>query len=205
MIISKIITKLFNLFDIHILGIYKRIKLLNNGVTYERFPKIWGIPVIRNRGTMQIGKNCIITSRQTMNPTGGNSKTFIFVAPGCKLSIGNNVAISNAIIHVKNEVIIEDQVMIGGGCQIFDSDFHSIEFGKRMKSPDIDFVKAKTTIKKGAFIGASSIILKGVTIGERSVIGAGSVVSKSVPDDEIWAGNPAKKIKTIKNESFNKS
>ena len=38
------------------------------------------------------------------------------------------------------------------------------------------------------------MILKGVTIGARAVIGAGSVVTKDVPDGEIWAGNPAKRI-----------
>ncbi len=50
-------------------------------------------------------------------------------------------------------------------------------------------------IKKNAFIGAHTIILKGVTVGERSIIGAGSVVTKSIPDDEVWAGNPAKRIR----------
>lgn len=52
-------------------------------------------------------------------------------------------------------------------------------------------------IKDGAFIGTDCIILKGVTIGEKSVIGAGSVVTKSVPDGEIWAGNPAKFIRKV--------
>ena len=52
-------------------------------------------------------------------------------------------------------------------------------------------------IKDGAFIGAHCIILKGVSIGEKSVVGAGSVVTKSIPDGEIWAGNPAKFIRRI--------
>ena len=56
---------------------------------------------------------------------------------------------------------------------------------------------APIKIKKGAFIGASSIILKGVTIGERSIIGAGSVVTQDIPDYCVAIGNPARVIKKI--------
>ena len=52
-------------------------------------------------------------------------------------------------------------------------------------------------IKDHAFIGAHSLILKGVTIGKYSVVGAGSVVTKSIPDGEIWAGNPAHFIRKL--------
>ena len=52
-------------------------------------------------------------------------------------------------------------------------------------------------IKEGAWIGSGSIILGNVTIGKFSVVGAGSVVTKDVPDYTIVAGNPAKKIKKI--------
>ena len=48
-----------------------------------------------------------------------------------------------------------------------------------------------------AFIGAHSIVLKGVTIGKHSVIGAGSVVTKNIPDNEVWAGNPARFIRRL--------
>ena len=185
------------MFDLYILSIPKFIIFFSNNVKFDSFPKIYGIPVIRNRGNFTIGRNCIITSRQTVNPTGGNARCFFFVAPNCQLIIGNNVAISNAIIHVKTAIEIEDNVMIGGGSQIFDSDFHSINYEQRMQRPDNTFIKSKTTLKYGSFIGANSIILKGVTIGEKSVIAAGSVVTKSVPANEIWGGNPAKKIKNV--------
>ncbi len=50
-------------------------------------------------------------------------------------------------------------------------------------------------IKRGAFLGANTIIVKPVTIGENAVVGAGSVVTKDIPDGEVWAGTPAKFIK----------
>ena len=50
-------------------------------------------------------------------------------------------------------------------------------------------------IKDGAWIGGGVIILPGVTIGKNSIIGAGSVVSRSIPDNCIAVGNPCKPIK----------
>lgn len=50
-------------------------------------------------------------------------------------------------------------------------------------------------IGNNVFVGAGSIVLPGVKIGDNVIIGAGSVVTKNIPSNEIWAGNPAKKIK----------
>lgn len=58
-----------------------------------------------------------------------------------------------------------------------------------------DYTCGEVRIKEGAFIGISTIILKPVTIGKNAIIGAGSVVTKDIPDNEVWAGNPAKFIK----------
>ncbi|MCM1223615.1 MAG: acyltransferase, partial [Lachnospiraceae bacterium] len=55
--------------------------------------------------------------------------------------------------------------------------------------------RGKVYIKKGAYLGMNTIICKPVTIGENAVVGAGSIVTKDVPDNEVWAGNPAKFIK----------
>jgi acetyltransferase-like isoleucine patch superfamily enzyme len=92
-------------------------------------------------------------------------------------------------------------VKIGGNVVIYDTDFHSLNPLERNHIPEnLNSLQAKPVlIKKGVFIGAHSIILKGVTLGENAVIGAGSVVTRDVPSNEVWAGNPAKFIKRISN------
>ena len=47
------------------------------------------------------------------------------------------------------------------------------------------------------FIGTNAIILKGVSIGERSIVASGSIVTKSIPVDQVWGGNPAKFIRNL--------
>ncbi len=59
----------------------------------------------------------------------------------------------------------------------------------------------KTVVKKGASIGAGSVILPGITIGENAMVGAGSVVTKDVPPNAVVAGNPARVIKNISEKS----
>jgi len=66
-----------------------------------------------------------------------------------------------------------------------------------MQVPDTNVQSAPILLSKGCFIGANSTILKGVTVGEYSIIAAGSVLTKSVPANEIWGGNPAKFIKKV--------
>lgn len=56
---------------------------------------------------------------------------------------------------------------------------------------------APVTIGNNVFIGMNAIILKGVTIGNNVIIGAGSVVTRDIPSNEVWGGNPARKIMTL--------
>ena len=93
---------------------------------------------------------------------------------------------------------IGNNVLIGSGCLISDTDSHPIDWEDRFYDRNEKTRKAPIVIKDNAFIGARSIILKGVTIGEGAVIGAGSVVSKDVPHYSIVCGNPARVVKTLK-------
>ncbi len=174
------------------------ITIYYRNVNYEEFPKIYGILSIRGSGRLEFGKNIIINSCYSSNPVGLAIKTAFYLSPDSEIIIGENVGISNTLFYSKIKIIVEKNVLIGGGCQIYDSDFHSIEYNERIFKGDNAVKIAPVIIREGAFIGASVIILKGVVIGKRSVIAAGSVVTKSVPDDEIWGGNPAVFIRNIK-------
>ena len=74
---------------------------------------------------------------------------------------------------------------------------HSVDYLSRIQEPDEHVMKSPIRKKEGAWIGAHSLILKGVTIGKHSIVGAGSVVTRDIPDDEVWAGNPVRFIKKI--------
>ena len=87
----------------------------------------------------------------------------------------------------------------GGNVFIWDTDFHPLNFIDRRKNDYTATISASINVEDDVFIGANSIILKGVSIGKRSIIGAGSIVTKNVPNDEIWAGNPAKFIRKTNN------
>ena len=118
------------------------------------------------------------------------------VLPGAELAIGNHSGISNTCIHCHQSITIGEYVNIGAGTMIFDTDFHSLYWKDRQEGTDIIKRKCKpVVIKDYAFIGANCLILKGSTIGVHSVVGAGSVVCCDIPDNEIWAGNPAVFIK----------
>lgn len=97
--------------------------------------------------------------------------------------VGDNVTIKNGV-YLWDGITIEDNVFIGPNVT-----FTNDKYPRSKKYPD-EF--QRTLIKKGASVGAGSTILGGITIGESAMIGAGSVVTKNVPDGELWVGNPAK-------------
>lgn len=120
----------------------------------------------------QIGKNCNICA---------------FVLIENEVNIGDNVTIKSGV-QLWDGVTVKDNVFIGPNVTFTNDKFPR---SKEHKS------YPKTIIEEGASIGANSTILPGITIGKRAMIGAGSVVTKNVPDNELWVGNPAKFVKKI--------
>lgn len=172
------------------------IQLILGGVKFKNL-NIIGLIALSNSGNISIGSGTKINSSKYKNLIGGDTRTSIVVQKGAKLNIGKNVKISNSAFQCFNSISIGDNVMIGGSCKIWDTDFHSINPEVRKVTPNDGANTAPIFIKENVFIGGFSIILKGVTIGENSIIAAGSVVTKNVPSNEIWGGNPAEFIRKI--------
>ncbi|GGD03517.1 acyltransferase [Hyunsoonleella pacifica] len=160
-----------------------------------------GVPkiMVARGGVMEIGRGFRMNNTMISNPIGCTQPCMFFVDKGAKLIIGENTNMSQTALVCHTSINIGNHVKIGGGVCIYDTDFHSLDKAKRISMDDDIKYKKVSPVRIGdyVFIGAYSIILKGVTIGENSIIGAGSLVTKNIPANEIWAGNPAKKIKTI--------
>ncbi len=105
-----------------------------------------------------------------------------------EVRIGNNVTVKSGV-QLWDGVTLEDNVFVGPNVT-FTNDRYP-----RSKNPD--WKQESIVVKKGATIGANATILPGVTVGENAMIGAGSVVTKDIPANELWVGNPAKFIRKI--------
>jgi acetyltransferase-like isoleucine patch superfamily enzyme len=150
-------------------------------------------------GKLSVGKQCVINGE--------------LVCMAGSIDIGNYVVINqNTRIISACKIIIEDNVMISWGCNIIDSNMHSMHSADRLRDTqtareafcthtlgqNVDYsniVSKPIIIKENAWIGFNAIIMKGITIGRGAIVGAGSVVAQDVPDFAVVAGNPAKIVK----------
>lgn len=144
--------------------------------------------------TISIGRNFSALSIPTHNAIGVIQRTLLRTAGyGAMLKIGNNVGVSGASICAVQSVTIGNNVLIGSGVIIMDSDFHPVDPQERLNCARP--VSRPVVIGDNVFIGARAIILKGVVIGDNSTVGAGAVVSQSIPPNTVVAGNPAHVVK----------
>ena len=103
------------------------------------------------------------------------------------VKIGNNVTVKCGV-YLWDGITIEDNVQIGPNVT-----FTNDKYPRAKKF----FNLQRTLIKSNASIGASTTILGGVTIGANAMIGAGSLVTKDIPPNELWVGSPAKFVRKI--------
>ena len=145
--------------------------IINKKAIIKKGSKIWHWTHISGG---EIGENCSI---------GQNC----FMAPGSKL--GNNCKVQNNI-SIYCGITCEDNVFLGPSMVFCNDKIPRSIYSK-------NGIYMKTLVKEGASIGANATILPGITIGKYAFIGAGSVVTKNVPDYAVMVGNPAKQISII--------
>ncbi|MBD5144065.1 MAG: galactoside O-acetyltransferase [Ruminococcus sp.] len=111
------------------------------------------------------------------------------------IKIGNHVFInSNVLFMGRGGITIEDDVQIACNAQLISNNHDPYHRMILTCKPVV--------IKQGVWIGAGATILAGVCVGKYAIIGAGSVVTKDVPDYAVAVGNPAKVIKILDKNKF---
>lgn len=162
--------------------IYNRKLLKEQKVNCSGKIIINGKIIIKNKGKIIIGDNVLINNNSEFNPVGMPHATILCTQNDSSLiEIGNNVGISGASIVAATSVKIGNNVLIGGGVGIWDTDFHPLNPEQRKIHRTKGAKTSPVVIEDDVFIGARAIILKGVTIGKGAIIGAGAIISKNVP------------------------
>lgn len=127
---------------------------------------------------------------------GDETKIGAFVEIQKNATVGKRCKISSHTFICEG-VTIEDNVFIGHGVVFINDSYPRSTRSDGQLQTEADWQLEKTLVKFGASIGSGATILANVTIGEKSIVGAGSVVTKNVPDSTIVAGNPARVLRRI--------
>ncbi len=143
--------------------------VIDEGCTIGADTKIWHFSHIMPKCIL--GKKCNIGQNVVISP---------------EVILGNNVKVQNNV-SIYTGVICEDDVFLGPS-MVFTNVMNPRSAVNRRNQ------YMKTIVKRGASIGANATIVCGNPIGEYAFIGAGSVVTKEVPDYALIVGNPAKQI-----------
>jgi UDP-2-acetamido-3-amino-2,3-dideoxy-glucuronate N-acetyltransferase len=154
------------------------------------------------------GQNCVIFPEVSIGD-GTRIGNFVFIrsgttiGEGCTIGsyvdiegevvIGNHVSLQSGV-YVTRGVIIEDDVFCGPRVITMND--------KRMvhRRPNLTWKQAAPRILRAARVGGGSVLLPGVTVGENALVGAGSVVTRDVPDRAIVVGNPARVVGTVSDD-----
>ena len=131
---------------------------------------------------------------------GDDTKIGAFVEIQKNATVGKNCKISSHTFICEG-VTIEDDAFIGHNVAFINDTYPRATASEGQLQTEKDWKVERTLVKKGASIGSGSTILANVVIGEKAIVGAGSVVTKDVPANAIVAGNPARILRYINQET----
>jgi acetyltransferase-like isoleucine patch superfamily enzyme len=180
---------------------YPRIRLLFAfyKIPWGRDWHFFGIPIIQKhrQSTMSFGGGLQLRSSVRSNPLGPNHPVILATwQEDASLEVGNNFSMTGGTLCAAERIVIGNKVVVGANTIIIDTNFHPLNPEARRLHPQDSKIEP-IVIKDDVFIGMNCLILKGVTIGQGSVIGAGSVVTKDIPNGVIAVGNPARVIREL--------
>ena len=158
-------------------------------------------------GQLTIGRDCVVRSGTCI---------YSDVSIGDSVSFGHNVMVREKV-RIGNHTLIGTSVVIDGSCEIGEQVSiqtggylptnsrieDSVFLGPHVVLTNDKYVMQKKTklvgptVRKGASIGANSLLMPAIEIGEGSVIGAHSLVMRNIPPRSVFAGIPAKRLKKV--------
>lgn len=132
---------------------------------------------------------------------GDNTKvgTFVEIQKGAK--IGKNCKISSHTFICEG-VTIQDNVFVGHGVTFINDAYPRSTAASGDLQTEADWKCIPTVVEKGASIGSGTTLLCGITVGENAIIGAGSMVTRNAPANTIVAGNPARFLRKLTEETW---
>lgn len=118
----------------------------------------------------------------------------VFCDHGNGLHIGEHTFINSGCTFLDGaDIFIGRHVLIGPNCQFYTPN-HPMDY--RLRRDDVETCHP-IRIGDDSWLGGGVVVLPGVTIGARCVIGAGSVVTRDIPDDSVAVGNPARVVRRL--------
>ena len=130
---------------------------------------------------------------------GDETRIGAFVEIQKNASVGSRCKISSHTFICEG-VTIEDQVFIGHNVTFVNDSYPRATSATGELQTERDWTVERTLVRTGASIGSGATILPNLVIGEGALVGAGSVVTADVPPGTIVAGNPARILRSVRNE-----
>lgn len=155
-----------------------------------------GISCARS-GHLSMGRGLTFLGNSSFNRAGINHPPQLVVGPNAKLMLGDYVGMSGGSIYCLNQIELGDHIQLGANCNIYDTDFHSLQYQDRRDG--VTAASAPVLIEDDVWLCANVTVLKGVRIGARTVVATGSVVTCDLPADCLAAGVPARVIRKLDN------